>query len=785
MGYNPSGMKTTSTLAQVRPRDHQRYRDIPIFGRFLDDFVPWAFGRGYTIHTVYLQLDSVRHLSAWFQKNVRRSVRALRAEEFDAAHKYFTKRRHDWRFAWGLLTFIAFLEAHGFLKPIRPKPPNRMEREVMLFLDYLRKDRGAAESTCDSYRRRVRQFLKFLNFDRHRHVLKTLTLATVHRYLCRVSGQYQRKTMQQVTGSVRGFLRFEYMRGVLHRPLHAQIDSARTYQDEHLPYPVQWVELQLLLRRIDRSTPLGSRDYAVLLIALTYGMRASDVASLTLDDVDWRKRTIHIVQCKTRQPLSLPLTDQVGAALTDYLRKSRPASSLRQIFLRLHAPIAPLSLPGMCHTLRRASQTTGVALKAAGFRCLRHALALKLLRQGASAKDISDIFGHRNTTSISTYLRLDVDDLRQVALPIPCQIDNDAPTKTPSTALPACRQARGRTAPLGWNWRSFLKKPLADYLSIQRALGRKYETEESTLRGLDFFLVRRYPRAKRLTPAMFAAWATGFHTLCPTTARMRLLCVRKFCRHLARSRNGIFIPDPSTFPKAMPHQAPYLISESEVARVLSATTTLRFTRSNPLHPQTIRMAILLTYCCGLRSGETHKLRIADIDLESMVLRINETKFCKSRLVPLSQSVADELRGYFDERRRMNLPMTPDAPLVWNGWPARNGRFQSLSNYPFWATWQRVCRRAHVLDHRGRPPRIHDLRHGFAVEALRRGYDAGLSPQAVLPRLARYMGHAGARFTHYYLKFTEPLRCAASDRFRQYLAAASALPSTDHQEGGMP
>ena len=88
--------------------------------------------------------------------------------------------------------------------------------------------------------------------------------------------------MQHVVGSVRGFLRFEFMRGVLSRPLHTQIDSVRTYQDEYLPYPVQWSELQQLLRRIDRSTPLGSRDYAVLLIAATYGMRASDVANLTL-----------------------------------------------------------------------------------------------------------------------------------------------------------------------------------------------------------------------------------------------------------------------------------------------------------------------------------------------------------------------------------------------------------------------------------------------------------------------------------------------------------------------
>lgn len=775
-------MKNNLTLAEVRPRDHQRYRDIPILGRFLDKFVPWASGCGYTIHTIYLQLDAVRRLAAWFRKKGRRFAQALNADDLAAAHHCFARRRKDPRYAWGLRGFGAFLQAHGLLKPSRPKTLSRSEQEVKGFLEYLRKDRGAAESTCESSQRRVRHFLKFLGFDRNQRALKTLTLRTVHRYLRRVSAQYQRKTMQHVVGSVRGFLRFEFMRGVLPRPLHTQIDSVRTYQEEHLPYPVQWPELRQLFRRIDRSTPLGSRDYAVLLIAATYGLRASDVANLTLDNVDWRERKIQIVQCKTRQPLSLPLTDEVGAALAGYLQRARPASSCRQIFLRWRAPIAPLSLPGMANTLRRASQTAGVTLKAAGFRCLRHSLALRLLRQGASTKDIGDIFGHRHTTSTSAYLRLDVDDLRQVALPVPRLGRDKVPTKTPSPAASARWRVGARTAPLGWDWRSFLKKPMIDYLSVQRALGRDYETPERTLRGLDFFLVRRYPRARRLTPAMFAVWAAGLHSLCPTTARMRMLCVRKFCGHLARSRPEVFIPDLRTFPKELPHQAPYLISESEVARVLAATAKLRSTRSNPLHPQTIRMAFLLTFCCGLRKGEVLKLRLADLDAEAMVLRINETKFCKSRLVPVSPSVADEVRRYLAKRRRKNLPMEPDAPLVWNGWPRRNGRVLALSSSPFWLTWQRLCRWAHVFDHRGRPPRLHDLRHGFAVEALRRGYNAGLNAQAVLPRLARYMGHAGAQFTHYYLKFTEPLRGAASDRFRQHFAAA-ILPSSDRQQGG--
>src|SRR5438309_249665 len=135
-----SGMKNTPTLVHVRPRDHQRYREIPIFGRLLDDFVPWAFGRGYTIHTVYLQLDSVRHLGTWFRKKGRRFVGALTAADLAAAHHCFSTRRRDPRYAWGLRGFVAYLQTHGFLKPGRPKPLSRSEQEVTGFLEYLRKD---------------------------------------------------------------------------------------------------------------------------------------------------------------------------------------------------------------------------------------------------------------------------------------------------------------------------------------------------------------------------------------------------------------------------------------------------------------------------------------------------------------------------------------------------------------------------------------------------------------------------------------------------------------------
>lgn len=323
---------------------------------------------------------------------------------------------------------------------------------------------------------------------------------------------------------------------------------------------------------------------------------------------------------------------------------------------------------------------------------------------------------------------------------------------------------------------------IPDYLAVQRALGRVYKTEERTLRGLDFYLKRHYPRARRFSAAMFAGWAAGLCPLCPTTARMRMRCVRKLCCYMARSCAAMFIPNLRSFPKELPHQTPYLLSGPEVARLLAATETLRSTRRNPLHAQTIRLAIMLVFCCGLRRGEILKLRMEDIDTGTMALRIKVSKFYKTRLVPVSPSVASELRRYLAKRRKANMPVEPGAPLVWNGHAHRRGRTAALSNAPFWATWRRVCRSAGVSDHRGQPPRLHDLRHSFAVEALRRAYSAGRNAQAILPCLSRYMGHAGVQFTHYYLKFTEPLQCIAGERFRQHLTAAVLSPD-DPAEGG--
>jgi site-specific recombinase XerD len=169
----------------------------------------------------------------------------------------------------------------------------------------------------------------------------------------------------------------------------------------------------------DRTTRMGLRDYAMFFLIATYGLRACDILALTLDDMRWRQGEIRVAQRKTGHPLVLPLTDAAAEAVLHYLRDGRPQIPSRQLFLRVRAPMGPLKATAVNDAFEAWYKRSGLKLPATGVHCLRHSYALHLLRQGISLKTIGDLLGHRSAESTCVYLRLDVDDLRQVALELP------------------------------------------------------------------------------------------------------------------------------------------------------------------------------------------------------------------------------------------------------------------------------------------------------------------------------------------------------------------------------
>lgn len=298
---------------------------------------------------------------------------------------------------------------------------------------------------------------------------------------------------------------------------------------------------------------------------------------------------------------------------------------------------------------------------------------------------------------------------------------------------------------------------VAAFLRSQRALGRLYHAEEYALSRLRRFLVQA--RADDLTRSLFDAWRQSSAHLAISSRLRWERIVHKFCRHRRRSELRCFVPDPLSFVRLKPYPLPTILSRRQVAQLLSACSPRR-RRGWPsqLHGQMMRFAVVLLYTAGLRRGEIVRLTLSDVDATAGVLRIRDSKFHKSRWVPLSPSATRELRRYLRVRRRAGFERRPEAPLFCT----LNG--DAYGGVAFRARFIALCEAAGVRRSDGRCPRLHDMRHSFAVGALLRWYENGEDVQVALPRLAMYMGHISIASTAYYLRLMPAVLQHASERF---------------------
>jgi len=240
--------------------------------------------------------------------------------------------------------------------------------------------------------------------------------------------------------------------------------------------------------------------------------------------------------------------------------------------------------------------------------------------------------------------------------------------------------------------------------------------------------------------------------------------VRNFCLYRQRSHPRSFVPDILTFPANHPQFIPYIFSPTDIARLLCAAQQLPALPQSPLRPQVIRLAIILLYTSGLRRGELLRLSLSDFNSKESTLFIRSTKFHKERIIPLSVTADAELRTYLNQRQRRGLPMKAPSPIIWNNAGGSEGR--AYTGTGLGSNLRLLCASLKILTPRSIPPRIHDIRHCFAVNALLRWYQNGENVLAKLPQLSTYMGHVSVVSTQYYLPFVESLRRVASNRFEQ-------------------
>jgi len=309
-----------------------------------------------------------------------------------------------------------------------------------------------------------------------------------------------------------------------------------------------------------------------------------------------------------------------------------------------------------------------------------------------------------------------------------------------------------------------LSSSIERYVEMKRALGREYYAEYRVLQRLNTFLADL--NAVDLTWREFEKWTQAQSHLTSRTRRRRMQIVRNFCLYRRRSERRCFVPDSNLFPTPSQPVQPHIFSDAQILQLLKAAARLPVEPRSPLRPEVFRLAIVLLYCTGMRRGELVRLTLADYDPQERTLLIRESKFHRSRYVPLAGDVIDELNVYLATRRQRGLPVLADSPLLWNC----HGQGRPYTGAGLWQGLHALFQAADVRKADGMVPRVHDFRFTFAVQTLLRWYRSGIDVQAKLPLLSRYMGHVSVESTEYYLPWIPELALAASNQFCRHYGA---------------
>jgi integrase/recombinase XerD len=412
-------------LASLFPKSAHRYLSLPLFGPVVDDFDDWLLEQGYTrgsrrhcLFPTVVRMDQhlrrcgIERIKDLTPLTLQRCWKALQRHRPPAAGTVHVVER--------------FLRVRGFLKSPLPNDSNPTSLQLAAYCEYLREVRGFAPSTVHQHLHTAREFLAYREFDKDSKALATVNAGDLEGFVRKASRGVSRGTLQHTVAELRGFLRFLAVCGKAAPGLETQIDTPRLYRQEQLPRALPWDTVRAFLQSIPRTTPMGRRDYAMFFLIATYGLRASEVVALTLDDLHWRSTRIRIPQTKVRSAIDLPLTDEVASVLVDYLRHVQRPAGFRQLFLRVRAPIGTLKPTAVTEAFQGWSRRSGLKIPFQGVHCLRHSYAVFLLRRGTSLKTIGDLLGHRSPESTAVYLRLATEDLREVGLSVPqptCQTE--------------------------------------------------------------------------------------------------------------------------------------------------------------------------------------------------------------------------------------------------------------------------------------------------------------------------------------------------------------------------
>ena len=378
----------------------------------------WLAARGYSRWTVAHRLWQLDLLSRWLEREgvSPGELTPERVEEFLAARR--VAGYSSWLSVRSTALPVGYLRELGVV-PAAPAPAvvdDSLERLVADYGRYLLDERGLTEHTV--FARYVPAARLFLSgrVSPDGSGLERLSGADVSRFMAAECPKRSVSAARDLTGGLRSFLRYLYLTGAIANPLVWAVPTIADLRDRSLPRGLDPAVVRVLLASCDRRRTVGRRDYAILLLLLRLGLRAGEVAAITLEDIDWRAGELLVRNGKGRRQERLPLPVDVGEAIVSYLRR-RPRTEDRALFLRVVAPAGAIRGSAVSAVVRTACKRAG--LPSVGSHALRHTAAIEMLKAGATLQEIGEVLRHREQRTTARYAKVDRKTLRALARPWP------------------------------------------------------------------------------------------------------------------------------------------------------------------------------------------------------------------------------------------------------------------------------------------------------------------------------------------------------------------------------
>lgn len=407
-----------------KPATWDRIRACWLF-ELIERYVSCLHDKGFAKRNIYHRVPVLMHFAAYAQGQGATTWADLPCHVQPFADGWLRERGSNCRTgrarghvlnaARGPVEQMLRLALPDFLGSSRRRMPFPFADQAPDYTDHLREERGVTSRTIYSHSINLRSFETYLRRVEITR-LADLSPAVLSSFITERGQRLGKNAMIALCASLRVFLRYLHRQRLHERDLSVVVQAAKRYRLSAVPRSIPWADVQRLLASVDRRTATGKRDYAMLLLMITYGLRSREIGALTLEDFDWQQERLRVPERKAGHSTAYPLSPIVGDAVVDYLKHARSKSDHRQVFLSVLAPCRPCESYCASNRAGHYIRKAGIVVPRGGSHTLRHTCVQRLVDAQFPLKTIGDYVGHASPDTTVIYAKVNVEALRELAL---------------------------------------------------------------------------------------------------------------------------------------------------------------------------------------------------------------------------------------------------------------------------------------------------------------------------------------------------------------------------------